>query len=169
MHIIISLISVHGLKHSLIMEVTMRLITLITTFTFLSLSACSSSPPETLGLTQKGQLHGCPESPNCVSSTATSKDLHTVGPFNYSSSKDEAKQKLIDIIDSLPEAKLVIEEENYIRAEFTSAIFKFVDDVEFHFDIPTIIHVRSASRIGYSDLGVNRKRVEHLRQAFKAP
>jgi uncharacterized protein (DUF1499 family) len=67
------------------------------------------------------------------------------------------------------DAEVITETENYIHATFTSRIFRFVDDVEFYFmrDAP-VIHVRSASRVGYSDLGVNRKRVEKIRQAFKS-
>ena len=60
-------------------------------------------------------------------------------------------------------------EERYIHTEFTSAFFRFVDDVEFLLDDGTrTIHVRSASRVGYSDFGVNRRRVEELRSRFDA-
>ena len=76
------------------------------------------------------------------------------------------------ILESEKRTKILTVEKNYIRVEFTSAVFRFVDDVEFYFPEQqtdeTIIHIRSASRIGSSDLGVNRKRVEHLRNKFKA-
>ena len=138
----------------------------VTSILAASLLSCSSPPPENLGLQENGLLAGCPDSPNCVSSTAMTKSLHIIGPFNYATSKEEARQALIDIIDSLPEAQWVVTDDDYLRAEFTSRWFKFVDDVEFQLSIPTIIHVRSASRMGYSDLGVNRKRMEKLRSLF---
>jgi uncharacterized protein (DUF1499 family) len=64
-------------------------------------------------------------------------------------------------------AKIITEKDDYIHAEYTSALFRFVDDVELYFDkAKKIIHVRSASRVGYGDMGVNRKRVEELRALF---
>ena len=67
--------------------------------------------------------------------------------------------------------KIKVVEDNYIRAEFTSKVFRFVDDVEFYFpdtkSKETIIHVRSASRVGHSDFGVNRKRIEQIRSKYK--
>ena len=64
----------------------------------------------------------------------------------------------------LPRAKLVEEDEDYLHYEFTSLLLRFVDDVEFVFDDATrTIHFRSASRTGYSDLGVNRRRMEEIR------
>jgi uncharacterized protein (DUF1499 family) len=63
--------------------------------------------------------------------------------------------------------RIIAMDDHYIHAEFTSAFFRFVDDVEFYFDSEAkIIHMRSASRIGYSDFGVNRKRLEKLRSLF---
>jgi uncharacterized protein (DUF1499 family) len=66
-------------------------------------------------------------------------------------------------------ARVITETETYVHATFTSRVFRFVDDLEFYFvlDAP-VIHVRSASRVGYSDLGVNRKRVEKIRKAFRS-
>ncbi len=72
--------------------------------------------------------------------------------------------KLKGVIQSLPRTKIIAETDNYLYAEFTSAMMGFVDDVEFYVDeAAKVIHVRSASRLGQSDLGVNRKRVESLR------
>jgi uncharacterized protein (DUF1499 family) len=66
-------------------------------------------------------------------------------------------------------ANIVTEQEHYIHAEFTSAIFRFVDDAEFYIDdAQKVIHVRSAARLGYSDFGVNRKRMETIRQLFNS-
>lgn len=76
-------------------------------------------------------------------------------------------RKLTAAIQSMPRRKIVIATENYLHVEFSSAIFRFVDDVEFFLDDATqTIHFRSASRLGYSDLGVNRKRMEEIRRRF---
>jgi uncharacterized protein (DUF1499 family) len=71
-------------------------------------------------------------------------------------------------IESLERTTVIQESEDYLRMECKSAIMGFVDDVEFYFPDEKVIHVRSASRLGYSDLGVNRKRVERLRKLFAA-
>ena len=76
-------------------------------------------------------------------------------------------ERLIDVIQGMKRGRIITMEDHYIRAEFTSAFFRFVDDVEFYFDTEAkIIHMRSASRIGYSDFGVNRERLEKLRSLF---
>ena len=86
-------------------------------------------------------------------------------PFHYQMSKAEAKQALKEIVRSLPRTRLVEENETYLHYEFTSLLLRFVDDVEFVFDDGTkTIHFRSASRTGYSDLGVNRRRMEEIRK-----
>jgi uncharacterized protein (DUF1499 family) len=76
----------------------------------------------------------------------------------------------LHILKSEKLARILTVQANYIHAEFTSAVFKFVDDVEFYFLVKdvntTIIHIRSASRVGYSDLGANRKRIEKIRAKF---
>lgn len=113
-----------------------------------------------------GKLAECPNSPNCVSSQTEKKD-HAVDPLSYSGSFTEAKQALLSIISSLPRTKIFTDDGRYVHVTFTSRIMRFVDDVDFLFDDTNKqIHVRSASRVGYSDMGVNRKRVEDLRQRF---
>jgi uncharacterized protein (DUF1499 family) len=108
-------------------------------------------------------LRPCPSSPNCVS-THAQDDGHAIAPFRYRKSRAEAKEALKEVIRSLPRAKLVEEDEAYLHYEFTSLMLRFVDDVEFLFDDEEkVIHFRSASRTGYSDLGVNRKRMEQVR------
>jgi uncharacterized protein (DUF1499 family) len=112
------------------------------------------------------RLKPCPDSPNCVSSFETAPS-HYVAPLPYKGSKADARQKLLSILHATKRVKVVTFEENYIHAEFTSLIFRFVDDVEFYMDEKApVIHVRSASRVGYSDLGANRKRVEAIRRQF---
>ncbi len=131
----------------------------------MGLLSCSSKRPANIGI-RDGKLAPCPESPNCVSSMA-GDEAHFIEPLSYTGSAEEARERLIETVKSMKRTKIVAEDENYIHAEFTSAIFRFVDDVEFLFDRDANrIHVRSASRVGHSDLGVNRKRVEEIRNKF---
>ena len=109
------------------------------------------------------RLPPCPSSPNCVS-TQTQDEGHAIAPLRYRKSRVEAKEALKEVIRSLPRMKLTEEDESYLHYEFTSLLLRFVDDVEFLFDDETkTLHFRSASRTGYGDLGVNRKRMEQVR------
>jgi uncharacterized protein (DUF1499 family) len=133
------------------------------------LTACSGTRPD-LGLNNE-ELMPCPKTPNCVNSQATDTE-HSIKPIHFTGTQQEAHANLLQILEAEKRTKILTVQKNYIRVEFTSAVFRFVDDVEFHFPEQqtneTIIHVRSASRIGSSDLGVNRKRVEQIRNKFKA-
>jgi len=132
------------------------------------LSACSANQTTKTGETND-RLSPCPKSPNCVSSRSEDKS-HYVEPLSYEVSQKEAREKLISIINSMKRAEIVTAETNYIHATFKSALFRFVDDVEFSFDDQRkVIDVRSASRTGYSDFGVNLKRVEEIRRRFMNP
>ena len=123
----------------------------------LILTGCSGTPPAHLGIND-GKLAPCPSSPNCVSSFATEPD-RAIRPLN-------SDLKTIErIVKTLDGAEIVEASPGYLRVEFTSAIFRFVDDVEFYFKSNTI-QLRSASRLGYSDLGVNRERIESIRLLF---
>ena len=125
-----------------------------------------SEKPENLGVTD-GQLAKCPDTPNCVSSQSDSPD-HQMPPLKYDGTRENTIAKLKSALKSLPRVKVVEEHENYLRAEATSRFFGFVDDVEFFLDdAEKVVHFRSASRVGRSDLGVNRKRMEELRKLFE--
>ena len=88
-------------------------------------------------------------------------------PLSYQDSPTDAKDRLLTLLQALPRVHIMTNDPHYIHVECTSLIFRFVDDVEFLFDEDKkLIHVRSASRVGYSDLGANRKRVEAIRQQF---
>jgi len=115
-------------------------------------------------LTVKDQpLLPCPNSPNCVS-TIDVTESHASEPYRYQKPLYEAKAELIQIFSKFPRTTLVKEEEAYLHFEVRSFLFQFVDDVEFRFDEATkTIHFRSASRSGFYDFGVNRKRMEDLR------
>ncbi len=128
---------------------------------------CTGGPPDAIGL-KNNRLAPCPKSPNCVSSqddaTEGEDSRHAISPLVYEGPLAETRRRLIDIINAMKRTTLVTADERYIHAEFRSALFRFVDDVEFFFpEGQNIIHVRSASRVGYSDLGVNRKRIESVR------
>ncbi len=113
-----------------------------------------------------GKLHPCPKSPNCVSTQAID-EKQKMEPINYSGDLEDAKAKIIGIINSLKRSKIVTNEENYVHIEFRTAAFRFVDDVEFLFDdIEKVIHFRSRARMGYSDMGVNRKRMKEITNLF---
>ncbi|MBX3236437.1 MAG: DUF1499 domain-containing protein [Nitrospiraceae bacterium] len=108
-------------------------------------------------------LSPCPDKPNCVS-TAAQEERHAIAPFRYRKSRAEAKEALKAAIAGLPRTKLVEEDDAYLHYEFTSLLLRFVDDVEFLFDEDgKTIQFRSASRVGYGDLGVNRRRMEDIR------
>lgn len=118
--------------------------------------------PTNIGV-QAGKLAPCPNTPNCVSSQSQDAQ-HKIDPLTYSSTPQEVLANLKTVIESLPKTKIITQSENYLYAEFTSQLMGFVDDVEFLIDDSAkVIHVRSASRLGQSDLGVNRKRIETIR------
>lgn len=140
----------------------------ITLTGLLILTGCSGTIPS-LGV-ENGQLAQCPSTPNCVCSQAKDEN-HFIEPIRISGTAPEARKRILKTLGELDRLKIIAFEDNYIRAEFSSRVFHFVDDVEFYFPdtetAETIIHVRSASRVGYSDLGVNRKRVEKVRRRLE--
>ena len=111
---------------------------------------------------RQGHLTDCPSSPNCVSSQA-SDSAHKIAPLALIGGPANSRNRLLALLANQPRVTVVSEQNNYIRAEFTSRLLRFVDDVEFLLG-PQAIEVRSASRLGYSDLGANRARVEQLRE-----
>ena len=111
-------------------------------------------------------LRPCPDSPNCVSSQSQSPEQY-VEPFSFSGTVTGAKAKLHSFFESQPRTHIVVDQDTYLHVEITSYLFGFIDDVEFAFDNEQkLIHVRSASRTGYWDFGVNRKRIEVIRTKF---
>jgi uncharacterized protein (DUF1499 family) len=141
--------------------------TLLIVISSLLFAGCSGVRPMNLGV-RDGKLAACPATPNCVSSQAADRD-HSVDPLRFTGKDGDAIGRLKAIVNAMPRARIITETPDYIHAEFTSAFFRFVDDVEFLVDgAGGTVHVRSASRVGSSDLGVNRKRVEAIRQAWNA-
>ncbi|MEO8453243.1 MAG: DUF1499 domain-containing protein [Gemmatimonadota bacterium] len=123
--------------------------------------------PGDLGV-RDGKLKPPPASPNCVSSQA-SGGYHAIAPLAYRGSAETAMKALADIVRATPRTNIVSQTHDYLYAEYQSALVGFVDDVEFWFPPGgQIIHVRSASRLGHSDLGANRKRIEDVRTRLGA-
>ena len=113
------------------------------------------------------RLKPCPNTPNCVSTESFDR-LHSIEPIYYSMPAAEAKEKLIEVIGSMPGARIVGQEEDYLHVEFTEqGIIGFTDDVEFVFsEGEQVIRFTSSSRQGYWDLRANRKRMETIRRKF---
>lgn len=131
------------------------------------LMACSSTKPPTTTRLADGNLLPCPSSPNCVSSQATD-EAHRVAPLAFGGKPAEVLPRLRQVIEAMPRTKVTEMTATTLHAEFTSLIFRFVDDVDLLLDAKAkVVQIRSASRVGYSDLGANRKRVEAIRQAFE--
>ncbi len=119
-----------------------------------------------------GELAPCPESPNCVSSLENEAS-HAIPPIEYRGiDRNQAMETMLSVLENEKRCRIITvvkDEPGYIHAEFRSFLFRFTDDTEFLFPADeSVIHVRSASRVGYSDMGVNRKRLERLRERFTA-
>jgi uncharacterized protein (DUF1499 family) len=132
------------------------------------LAGCHGARPASLGV-RDGRLAPCPGTPNCVETLAPD-EAHHVAPLPFSGAAEAAIVRVAEIVRSLPRSSVVVVTENYLHAEFRSAVFRFVDDVEFLADGSAgVVHLRSASRVGSADLGVNRRRIEAIRVLWGEP
>jgi len=124
----------------------------------------SGTRPDNLGV-HDGRLAPPKRTPNNVGSQADKNDTeHYIEPLRYSGDARQAWSALRRVIDAMPRVKVVKAEPNYLYAEFTSKLMGFVDDTEFYLDEKAgVIQVRSASRLGHGDHGVNRERIETIR------
>ena len=122
--------------------------------------------PLRLGVTD-GQLQPVrTQLSNAVSSAATT-DYHRIAPLSGGTNAKASFERLRTVVAGMPEATIVVDQPEYIYAEFHSRIWHFVDDVEFLLDEPAgVIEVRSASRLGRKDFGVNRARIESIRSTL---
>ncbi|MTJ10280.1 DUF1499 domain-containing protein [Anabaena sp. UHCC 0204] len=126
----------------------------------------ASAWASSLGI-ESGHLSPCPASPNCVVSQNADAQ-HAIEPITYHIDRDKAREILLKVLTVVPRTEVIEQTDNYIHALSKSRIFKFVDDVEFYFPSDeSVIHIRSSSRVGESDLGVNRTRVEQIRLALR--
>ena len=128
----------------------------------LTLIGCAGDRPVNLGV-QNNQLASCPDSPNCVCSFET-RDSHHIAPL--SATLDQVRAALAQ----MPRVEIIQDDGAYLYTEFTTRFMGYVDDVEFLADpAQGVVHVRSASRLGYSDMGVNRERIEAIRTLIASP
>jgi len=130
------------------------------------LIARASPLPANLGV-ENGRLAPCPTSPNCVSTQATDEE-HRIAPIAYEGETAAAQANILAILQADPQFSIITNTPTYIHAEARTAVWQFIDDVEFYFDEANdLIQFRSASRLGYGDGGVNRQRMEEMRTLFQ--
>ncbi len=126
-----------------------------------------SPQPNNLGV-ENGRLSPCPQSPNCVSTQATNEE-HEIAPINFDGEAATAHGKILAILQADPQFTIITDSSTYIHAEARTAVWQFIDDVEFYIDPAShLIHFRSAARLGYGDGGINRQRMEQIRAQFRA-
>lgn len=136
---------------------------LVMTIGLLGLLGCAGERPNNLGA-RNGFLTACPSSPNCVSSQATD-EKHRIQPFTFSDAPDAAFTRLKKVLEQRDDTTMIEASAEYLRVELKTTLF--VDDGEFVLDrAHKLIQIRSASRLGYSDLGKNRSRMEEIRYQF---
>ncbi|MEZ4316061.1 MAG: DUF1499 domain-containing protein [Myxococcota bacterium] len=130
----------------------------------LSLACGSDAPP------LPRTLAPCPSTPNCVSTRAPASDPHHIEPIAVSGDPDAFLARVRETVDAMPRTRLVDEGDDYQAWVFTTLVMRFRDDVQLELDRDAnVLHFRSASRVGRSDLGVNRRRMEALRAALDRP
>ena len=135
------------------------------TIGLLGIFGCAGERPTNLGA-HAGALVTCPSSPNCVSSQSDDEP-HRIAPLAFSGDPDTAFARLKQILGQRKDTTVVEEKAGYLRVELRTLLF--VDDGEFLLDREKqVIHIRSASRLGYSDLGKNRSRMEGICRQFLA-
>ena len=136
---------------------------LIVCLFFVALSIHSRNRPD-LGMIE-GRLRSCPNTPNCVCSEDQGRSSF-IEPLSIKDNPQRSWERIKSVIRNMG-GNIELEQDDYLRATFTTRIFRFMDDLELKMDEKNrTIHVRSASRVGQSDMGMNRKRVESLRAGF---
>lgn len=126
---------------------------------------CAGKTPTDIGA-HAGRLTACPTTPNCVISQGDDKPHH-IDSFECDGDEAAALETVRQVIQGMDGQRIVTQTDQYLHVEFRSKIMGFVDDVEFYLPGTGVIHVRSASRVGYYDFGVNRKRLEKIRKMFQ--
>jgi len=138
----------------------------IATLSMMLFGRCSGGPPSNIGL-KEGKLSPCPESPNCVSTQCNDRQ-HGIKALSFHRSRAETMAAILTVVGKMKRTTVITQREDYLHVEYRTKM-GFVDDVEFYLDESTqTVHFRSASRIGYSDLGANRKRMEEFTALYRA-
>lgn len=132
---------------------------------FIVFASCSPSQmPNHLGVNE-GKFELCPGSPNCVNTQEGNKELKA---WPFQGDLAATRTKVIQAAQSLSRVELIKETPNYLHFECTTAVWKFIDDVEFYFDTENkVVHYKSASRVGKSDIGANARRMKKMAEAYK--
>lgn len=126
-----------------------------------------SPMPDNLGV-QNGQLAPCPDTPNCVS-TYENDEEHGIEKIPFEGTAEEAQAHILTAIGQMERTRVITNEPGYIHVEFRSPTMHFIDDAEFYFGEGVDgIQFRSAARLGYDDMNMNRKNMEKFRRLFKA-
>ena len=129
--------------------------------TIFIISSASGSGAEVLGVLEE-KLAPCPDSPNCVSTQSKSK-RHAMEPLPYLKTREASRERILSILKGMKRMQIVKLTESYIHVEFRTALWGFVDDVAFWLDDEErVVHFRSASRAGYYDFGLNRRRMKEI-------
>ena len=143
-------------------------ILLICLFFFVLAFLSHSASSNLIGI-RNGSLNECPTSPNCVCSDISEKkdSPAKISPFSLKPQPHPLEWERLSSAIVLAGGKIETRSEDYLHATFRSRFFQFVDDLELRRE-GLVVHVRSASRVGHSDLGANRKRVEAIKENLKA-
>ena len=129
------------------------------------LTSASGAGGDGLGVTG-GTLAPCPDSPNCVS-TQSKHTRHAMKPLPFLQTRESTRERILSILKGIERTTIVTATESYIHAECRTALWGFVDDVEFYLDeTARVIHFRSASRLGYYDFGMNRRRMKKISKQY---
>jgi len=149
----------------LIIAVVLVYVGLRAAVTYFSTESVAHGPVDREG---KRQLADCPDTPNCQGSQS-SRTEQLLSPFSFTSPPEDVIRQLATLVSQQAGARIVTQNDEYLHATFKTALMGYIDDLEFLLDEPGgVVHVRSASRLGKSDLGANRKRIEALRAATAA-
>lgn len=142
--------------------IIIAIVTLLIIFMFIK----NNNMPRNIGV-NKGSLAPMPNKPNAVSSQTDIMEKR-VEPLKFIGDSDNSKKLIIESINQFKNMKIIKNEKNYLYVVFATDKMKYKDDVEFYFDEDKkIIHFRSASRVGYSDMGVNKKRYEEIKKLYE--
>ena len=134
--------------------------------TIFFLIGCASVDPSKK-MSGEDPIKGCPDVPHCVSSLSTTGKRY-IEPFYFDGSTESFQVRIKKAISNLPRFEIVEIHDKYIRVAFTTLLLRFTDDAEFFYDVPKkLIQIKSSSRVGYYDLGVNRDRMEKIREFFE--
>lgn len=141
---------------------------LMTVIIFLAVLGTISRTKSAPGLSE-GKLSRCPDTPNCICSEYKNHGAHYITPVPLAlpaKKSADLAQKLTSIVQEMG-GEILLVENNYISASFTSAIFGFMDDFEIRLDLTDdFIHLRSSSRVGHGDMGINQKRIRQFKQLY---